>query len=243
MTRQQSPSAKKAHSAGTQQNSSTHHKHRNKQGLLHSAPLCCCSAPPALLCSALLCSALLCSALLCSASALLCSALLCSALLCSALLCSCSALLCSALLCSTVFCSALLYSTLLYSNSIQFSFYSPLYSHSILILFSFDSHSILILFSFCSHSVHARTHDKNESRMNLLYARAYWGVPTPWLCHAYSGQTKQARREGAGKRDGKTGVPLYSSTCERSVDRIEQKEISRVKALKRVYKALVVDES
>ena len=27
----------------------------------------------------------------------------------------------------------------------------------------------------------ARTHDKNESRMNLLYARAYWGVPTPWL--------------------------------------------------------------
>ena len=29
--------------------------------------------------------------------------------------------------------------------------------------------------------VSARTLDKNESRMNLLYARAYWGVPTPWL--------------------------------------------------------------
>ena len=25
----------------------------------------------------------------------------------------------------------------------------------------------------------ARTHDKNESRMNLLYARACWRVPTP----------------------------------------------------------------
>ena len=25
----------------------------------------------------------------------------------------------------------------------------------------------------------ARSHDKNEARMNLLYARAFWGVPTP----------------------------------------------------------------
>ena len=35
----------------------------------------------------------------------------------------------------------------------------------------------------CSHSdaKGAKPHDKNESRMNLLYARAYWGVPTPWL--------------------------------------------------------------
>ena len=33
----------------------------------------------------------------------------------------------------------------------------------------------------CSRGLLAKPHDKNESRMNLLYARAYCGVPTPWL--------------------------------------------------------------
>ena len=45
------------------------------------------------------------------------------------------------------------------------------------------------MFSDSSAMKGARTHDKNESRMNLLCARAYWGVPTPW-------QTKQGKARG-----------------------------------------------